>query len=80
MAVSLPIDASLVKGFLADDEADALYRYACQQAPNGALLEVGSYCGKSTLYLAQACHDRAPEGTVQGGEAGGQRPSGTHEP
>ena len=64
MAVSLPIDASLVKGFLADDEADALYRYACQQAPNGALLEVGSYCGKSTLYLAQACHDRAPEAGV----------------
>lgn len=64
MPVSLPIDIALVKGFLADDEADALYRHGCEQAPRGALLEVGSYCGKSTLYLAKACQDSAPESGV----------------
>ncbi len=64
MPVSLPIDIALVKGFLADDEADALYRHGREQAPRGALLEVGSYCGKSTLYLAQACQDAAADSAV----------------
>lgn len=50
--MQLPIDITTVKGFLADDEAKALYQLAsnCQ----GPILEVGSYCGKSTIYLGAA--------------------------
>lgn len=54
MSISFPIDINQVKGFLADDEAQALYQYALASSQQGPVLEVGSYCGKSTLYLAQA--------------------------
>lgn len=54
MSISFPIDINQVKGFLADDEAKALYQHALSSSKNGPVLEVGSYCGKSTLYLAQA--------------------------
>lgn len=40
-----------VKGFLAEDEAEALYVLGRQCAPLGPCLEIGSYCGLSTLYL-----------------------------
>jgi predicted O-methyltransferase YrrM len=43
-----------IKGFLADDEAAALFRYAAETAPHGPLLEIGSYCGKSTICLGLA--------------------------
>lgn len=49
-----PIDLTSVKGFLADDEGDALYRYAVETSHLGPCLEVGSYCGKSTIYLGTA--------------------------
>jgi predicted O-methyltransferase YrrM len=52
MAIELPIDINAVKGFLADDEAAALYQYA--SLSHGPILEVGSYCGKSTIYLGTA--------------------------
>jgi predicted O-methyltransferase YrrM len=52
MSIELPISLDDVKGFLADDEAQALYTLAANcQAP---ILEVGSYCGKSTIYLGVA--------------------------
>lgn len=51
----LPIDISSVKGFLADDEGEALYRYALLASKLGPCLEVGSYCGKSTVYFGTAC-------------------------
>lgn len=54
MTIRFPIDINSVKGFLADDEAQALYNYALQSSTQGPVLEVGSYCGKSTLFLAQA--------------------------
>lgn len=57
MPLSLPIDIDAIKGFLAEDEAEALLHFALEQAGNGPLLEVGSYCGKSTLYLAAACRE-----------------------
>lgn len=57
MSLSLPIDIDAIKGFLAEDEAEALLHFAREQAGNGPLLEVGSYCGKSTLYLAAACRE-----------------------
>ena len=51
----LPIDIDAVKGFLADDEGEALFNAAVATAAIGPCLEVGSYCGKSTVYLGTAC-------------------------
>ncbi len=53
--VELPIDIDQVKGFLHPDEGAALYRQALIASRLGPCLEIGSYCGKSTLYLAAAC-------------------------
>lgn len=53
--LQLPIDISTVKGFLAADEGLALFQYALQATLLGPALEIGSYCGKSTVYLATAC-------------------------
>ena len=44
-----------VKGFLANDEAEALNNLANEVGWLGPCLEVGSYCGKSTIYLAEGC-------------------------
>ncbi len=42
------------KGFLHPDEGDCLYRWAAYAAGAGPLLEVGTYCGKSTLWIGEA--------------------------
>lgn len=55
MSLKLPLDIDSVKGFLAADEGEALHRYALESSSLGSCLEVGSYCGKSTVYLATAC-------------------------
>lgn len=55
MAVTLPIDINQVKGFLAEDEAQALYDAALALAAKAPVLEIGSYCGKSTVYIGSAC-------------------------
>ena len=44
-----------VKGFLDEDEGRALYGIALKASPKGPCLEIGSYCGKSAVYLGQAC-------------------------
>lgn len=54
MTINLPLDITKVKGFLADDEAEALYQMALENSANGPVLEIGSYCGKSTIYLGLA--------------------------
>lgn len=51
----LPIDIDSVKGFLDKDEGAALYEHALEVAALGPVLEIGSYCGKSTVYLGSAC-------------------------
>lgn len=56
--MKLPLDINTVKGFLAHDEGEALYRYAVETASLGPCLEVGSYCGKSTVYLGVAAKSR----------------------
>jgi MMP 1-O-methyltransferase len=53
--IEITMDMSQVKGFLAQDEAEALYQMALQQSQFGPCLEIGSYCGKSTIYIASAC-------------------------
>ena len=46
--------ARKARGFLPENEGKALYDAAVQLDVDGPLLEVGSYCGKSTLYLGYA--------------------------
>jgi predicted O-methyltransferase YrrM len=55
MIPDLPADIDQIKGFLAADEAQALYEQALQTSDAGPVLEIGSYCGKSTIYLGLAC-------------------------
>jgi predicted O-methyltransferase YrrM len=55
MIPDLPADIDSIKGFLAADEAQALYEHALQASASGPVLEIGSYCGKSTIYLGLAC-------------------------
>ncbi len=47
--------AEQVKGFLDPEEGQRLYEVACKAAPMGPCLEIGSYCGKSSIYLGRAC-------------------------
>ncbi|MEM9514672.1 MAG: class I SAM-dependent methyltransferase [Actinomycetota bacterium] len=49
--------ALATKGFMPAAEGDALYeaaRQAMDAVPNAPLLEVGSYCGRSTVWLGDA--------------------------
>ncbi|HWV26783.1 MAG TPA: class I SAM-dependent methyltransferase [Aeromicrobium sp.] len=42
------------KGFMPEDEGDFLYSLALERLPHGPALEIGSYCGKSAIYLGAA--------------------------
>jgi MMP 1-O-methyltransferase len=46
--------AEAARGFMPPPEGLALYRAAAHYAAVGPVLEVGTYCGKSTIYLACA--------------------------
>jgi MMP 1-O-methyltransferase len=46
-----------VKGFLDEREADCLYKLALKAGKKGPCLEIGSYCGKSSVYLGMACKE-----------------------
>lgn len=46
--------AEAVKGFLPENEAQALYDAARSVEVEGPFLEIGSYCGKSAVYLGYA--------------------------
>ena len=46
--------ARRAKGFMPDDEGLALYEAACSTTAGGPFLEVGTYCGKSAVYLGAA--------------------------
>ena len=45
------------KGFMPDDEGLLLHRYARERLPHGPALEVGTYCGKSAIYLGAAARE-----------------------
>ena len=51
----LPIELDSVKGFLDAAEGAALYAAAEEMSPQGLCVEIGSYCGKSTIILGTAC-------------------------
>lgn len=66
-------------GFMPDDEGLALHEAGAEAAPHGPLLEIGSYCGKSAIYLGAAArqagatlysidHHRGSEEQQQGWE------------
>lgn len=46
--------AEAAKGFMPPEEGLALYDAAVAYAPVGPIAEIGTYCGKSTIYLAAA--------------------------
>ncbi len=46
-----------VKGFLDAQEGRGLYKIALEASRTGPCLEIGSYCGKSTIYLGTACRE-----------------------
>lgn len=48
-----------VKGFLDEREANRLYQLALEAGKHGPCLEIGSYCGKSSVYLGTACKENA---------------------
>jgi hypothetical protein len=50
--------AEAARGFMPVDEGEALYGAALAVAAEGPLLEVGSYCGKSAVYLGAAARER----------------------
>lgn len=53
--LALPIDVEAVKGFMPEDEGWALHEAALEASKRGPVLEIGSYCGKSTVYIGIAC-------------------------
>lgn len=46
--------ARAAKGFMPDPEGVALYETALEYGPRGPIVEVGTYCGKSAIYLGAA--------------------------
>jgi predicted O-methyltransferase YrrM len=50
--------ARSAKGFMPDDEGLALYDAGVAAGARGPLLEIGTYCGKSAIYLGAAARER----------------------
>jgi len=56
--MTIGIDPKLlaeIRGFLDADEGRYLYEIALEASRWGPCLEIGSYCGKSTVYIGTAC-------------------------
>ena len=54
-SLDMPRAMDKVKGFFTSQEGRALYHAALKESRRGPCLELGSYCGKSTVYYAKAC-------------------------
>jgi predicted O-methyltransferase YrrM len=48
-----------IKGFLDEREAECLYKLSREAGKKGPCLEIGSYCGKSSVYLGTACRENS---------------------
>jgi predicted O-methyltransferase YrrM len=57
MPADLLAHALAAKGFMPEDEGDLLHRVARARLPHGLALEVGTYCGKSAIYLGAAARE-----------------------
>src|SRR5215831_13117504 len=55
---ALRVAAEAAPGFMPPDEGLALYAAARSAASLGPIVEIGTYCGKSTIYLAAAARER----------------------
>jgi predicted O-methyltransferase YrrM len=53
------VKASKIKGFLDEEEAQRLFNLALVASKIGPCLEIGSYCGKSAIYLGTACKENS---------------------
>ncbi|HEX7777484.1 MAG TPA: class I SAM-dependent methyltransferase [Parvibaculum sp.] len=51
----LPVDIESIKGFMDAEEGWALHDAALDASKRGPVMEIGSYCGKSTVYIGTAC-------------------------
>ena len=58
MSPELAAVAARTKGFMPVDEGNALHEAGLVAAPLGPLLEIGSYCGLSAIYLGSAARAR----------------------
>jgi predicted O-methyltransferase YrrM len=52
---TIPPFISEAKGFLDEEEGSRLFELASEACSLGPCLEIGSFCGKSTVYLGAAC-------------------------
>jgi MMP 1-O-methyltransferase len=50
--------AGTVKGYMSEDEGRKLFDLALEAAAAGPCLEIGSFCGKSSVYIGAACKKR----------------------
>jgi len=57
MPADLLEHALAAKGFMPEDEGLLLHRCARERLPHGPVLEVGTYCGKSAIYLGAAARE-----------------------
>jgi len=57
MPSDLLAHARAAKGFMPEDEGLLLHRLARERLPHGPVLEVGTYCGKSAIYLGAAARE-----------------------
>ena len=55
--MKLGIDPDQIKGFLEKEEGESLYKFAKKYSSKRPCLEVGSYCGKSAIYLGSAAKE-----------------------
>lgn len=46
-----------IKGFMDEEEAQALYQVSLEATAKGPALEIGSYCGKSAYVIGSACKE-----------------------
>ncbi|HEU4811898.1 MAG TPA: class I SAM-dependent methyltransferase [Nocardioides sp.] len=56
--------ALAAKGFMPEDEGLLLHRVARERLAHGPILEVGTYCGKSAIYLGAAAREVGGPGSV----------------
>ena len=57
MPEDLRAHAEAAKGFMPPEEGDLLHRTARARLPRGPVLEIGTYCGKSAVYLGAAARE-----------------------
>jgi len=57
MPADLLEHARAARGFMPEEEGLLLHRLARRRLPHGVVLEVGTYCGKSAVYLGAAARE-----------------------